>query len=240
MKKIIIIFLSFLAVSLLSGCMATQTALNNRHLETHTKMTDSIFLEPVSDSKKTVFVETKNTSDQKDIQLKSYLVNDLKAKGYKVVSTPSQAHYVLQVNVLKAGKVQPDKGQMGVDGTLSGGAVGLAAGAAGGTDADMVIGTLAGAVVGNVANAMFKDIGFIIDTDVQISERSKTGVHATSTSTLQQGTSTTQTLKSHQNSGWNKYRTRVISTVEKMNLQFSQASPYLSQDLANTIANIFA
>ena len=156
------------------------------------------------------------------------------------MNTPGKAHYLLQVNVLKAGKVQPDKTKMGVDGTVSGAAVGATAGSIGGSGTDIAVGAIAGAVVGNVANAMFKDIGFIIDTDVQISERANSSVHETSTTTLKQGSSTTQTLKSQDNSSWHKYRTRVISTAEKMNLKFNQASPYLSKDLANTIANIFA
>ncbi|MAZ39413.1 MAG: hypothetical protein CMF49_04770 [Legionellales bacterium] len=240
MKKIIKLFAYGVVLLSLSGCMATQTALNDTSLQTHTKMTDSIFLEPVPSSMKTVYVETRNTSDQQNLSIKSYLVSDLQKKGYKIVGSPTQAHYLLQVNILKAGKVEPNKAKMGVDGTVSGAAVGATAGAIGGSSTDIAVGAIAGALVGNVANAMFKNIGFIIDTDVQISERAHSSVHQSSTTTLKQGTSTTQTLTSQNNASWNKYRTRVISSADKMNLKFDQASPYLSKDLANTIANIFA
>lgn len=224
----------------LSGCMATQTALNNQSLDVQTHMTKTVFLDPVPDSQKTVYVQTRNTSDQQNLEVKPYIVRDLQQNGYRVVSNLNQAHYVLQVNVTKAGEFKPDKAAMAVDGTISGAAVGAAAGSLGNSNKDIAAGALAGVVIGNLANAMFKDVRYELETEVQISERSSVNQHVTQTAKIRQGTSTVQTIKSESNGQWTKYQTKVISSAEKMNLKFEQASPYLAQDLAKTIANLFA
>lgn len=85
-----------------TGCAATVTALKYKDLEVQTKMSETIFLEPVSPAERTVWIEVKNTSDQ-DVDL-SPLAGMLQAKGWKVVQDPDAAHYRLQVNVLYVGK----------------------------------------------------------------------------------------------------------------------------------------
>ena len=41
---------------LLSGCAATQVAISKRNLDVQTKMSATIFLDPVKESRRTVFV----------------------------------------------------------------------------------------------------------------------------------------------------------------------------------------
>ena len=48
----------------LSGCAATSTAVAKRNLDVQTKMSDTIFLDPVSPDQRTVYVDVKNTSDK--------------------------------------------------------------------------------------------------------------------------------------------------------------------------------
>ncbi len=52
---------------MLSGCSATHTAISKRNLQVQTKMSDTIFLDPVADDKRTVFVQVRNTSDQQGL-----------------------------------------------------------------------------------------------------------------------------------------------------------------------------
>jgi hypothetical protein len=85
-----------------TACAATVTALKYRDLEVQSKMSETVFLDPISPDQKTVWVEVKNTSDQ-EVDLAA-LTNLIAAKGYRVVSDPSQAHYLLQANVLYVGK----------------------------------------------------------------------------------------------------------------------------------------
>jgi len=95
----------------LSGCAAVQTAISKSDLDVQNKMTDTIFLDPVSQSKKTVYVQVKNSSDKPDLDLASPISSDIQAKGYTVVSDVEQAHYLLQANVLQVGKIDPSAAQ---------------------------------------------------------------------------------------------------------------------------------
>tara|TARA_B100000989_G_scaffold236433_2_gene183274 strand:- start:29095 stop:29757 length:663 start_codon:yes stop_codon:yes gene_type:complete len=220
--------------------MATQTALNKQSLDVKTNMSDSIFLPPVAPNQKVVYLKLHNTSDKQDVNIEHFLVSDLQAKGYKVTNDPNKAHYILQANILRAGKVEPNGADMAVDGAVGGGVAGAAiSGATGGSGADIAGAAIAGAVVGTVADAVFKDIGYSLVTDVQISERSDTVVHEETKQELAQGTSGTTTTKASNNSHWKQYRTKIISSADKMNLKFSEAQPYLEKGLASSIAGLF-
>jgi hypothetical protein len=50
-------------VSLL-GCAAVHTSIAKKDLDVQTKMSDTVFLDPVGQDKKVVFVQIRNTSDQ--------------------------------------------------------------------------------------------------------------------------------------------------------------------------------
>ena len=52
------------AVAILTGCAATQTAIEHRNLETSTRLSETVFLNPVADGQKTIYVAVKNTSDE--------------------------------------------------------------------------------------------------------------------------------------------------------------------------------
>ncbi len=230
-------------VLLLSGCMASQTALSHHSLEVNTKMTNSVFLQPTKPSEKVVYLAVSNTSDQPSMNsLKPALVQDLRVNGYQVVNDPSKAHYLLQVNVLQAGKKQPSGKQNVVDGALSGGLVGGTTGALidNANATDIAVGAVAGAAAGTLANTLIKDVSYTLTTDVQISERTTNDIHANTKSTVSNGSSSKTTLTSNNTTQWQKYRTKVISSAEKMNLKFDEASPQLVTSMAHTIAGIFS
>src|SRR5690349_9896133 len=97
-KGISITFSLLIACNLitLTGCTATHTAIHKRNLDVQTKMSASVFLDPVPSEKKTVFLQIRNTSDRPGLNLESDLANALMAKGYTLVFAPEQAHYLLQ------------------------------------------------------------------------------------------------------------------------------------------------
>ncbi|MDA8229859.1 MAG: complement resistance protein TraT [Magnetospirillum sp.] len=115
---------------LLTGCAATQTALSHHDLSVQTKMTDSIFLDPVPPNEHTIFVQVRNTTDQPQFTIEGDLRDALVAKGYTVVADPSAAHYLLQVNVLSVGKANPSAAQKSFLGGYGSAIAGAAAGAA--------------------------------------------------------------------------------------------------------------
>ena len=76
------------AAVIFGGCATTE-------LQTQTKMTQSIFLEPVRKEQKTVFVSVKNTSGQDMGGLEQKIVAKLSNRGYKIIDYPETAKYLL-------------------------------------------------------------------------------------------------------------------------------------------------
>ena len=92
-----------------------------------------------------------------------------------------------------------------------------------------------------VANAAVKDVTYTVITDLQISEKAAHGakIQETDESALQQGTGSVMRQSSSFQAGWMRYQTRILSTAEKVNLDFNDALPVLEAGLANSIAGIF-
>lgn len=133
------------SVTVLTGCAATQTALEHGSLQVSTKQSETIFLDPVLKDQKTVYVSVKNTSDEEiniAPQLKAVLMNH----DYKVVNNPSSAHYILQANVLKVGKMSVAASQS----ALGGGYGSVIAGAVAGTAAGSLTHTGTGMIAGGL------------------------------------------------------------------------------------------
>ena len=235
------------AILLLMGCAATQTMISKRNLDVQTKMSNTIFLNPVEDSAKTIYVQLKNTSDQPNFAINHELQSALESRGYQVVTSLNSAHYLLQANILQVGKTDPtaaEKALLGGYGSsfgavFTGGAVGALA--SGWSTKATLAGGLLGGIVDTVANAAVKDVTYTVITDLQISERATQGakIQQTDESTLQQGTSSVSHQITSSQVGWMRYQTRILSTAEKVNLDFNDAVPLLRNGLAGSIAGIF-
>ena len=232
------------AITLLASCAATQTALEHRTLEVSTKQSETIFLDPVSDNQKTVYLQTKNTSDV-DINFKSQLTQALKAKGYQVMNNPNKAHYLVQANVLKAGKMSIAASKTALGGgygsALAGGAMGLAAGSFTNTKSGMIGGGLAGGVIGLAADSLVKDVNYTMITDIQISERAGKGgsIHEEFNASMKNGSSSFTHQTYNKKSDYQRFRTRIVSNADQVNLKFETAKPKLEAGLVKAIAGIF-
>lgn len=234
-----------LAMSLLSGCAATQVALSKKNLDVQTKMSASLFLDPAErDELKTIFIQAKNTSDKPGFQLTRELHQALVSKGFKVVSQMNRAHYVLQVNVLQVGKMDPTAAEAAV--YKGYGADGIALGAAtayvaGGSDKMMVAGGIFGGIASVVADSLVKDVHFSVITDVQIKERlgGKEKAQNYTAHFNRSGTGGGAYSTYSEKTPWKTYQTRILSSANKVNLEFQQAAPALQTALAQSIAGIF-
>ena len=231
-------FLSCMVIMLLTSCTAT-TAIEHRNLTVGTKMSDSLFLTPVSKAERTVYLQVKNTSDQADFAITPLLINKLQAQGYTIVEDVDQAHYLLQANVLKIEKMTPEQ----ADAVLAGGFGALLGGVTGSVISGGDSGsTLAGAVVvgaaSAIANAMVKDINIVAIVDIQVSERTENAIQQSSRSEIKQGSSTTEKQAENSNTHWKRYRTRVVSTADKTNLTYQEAKQPLEGALATSISGV--
>ena len=230
-------------IALLTSCAATQTALEHRTLESSSKLSKTIFLDPVSPSQKTMFITVKNTSEE-TLDISKPLAQALTRNGYRIVNNPAQAHYMVQANILKVGKMSVSASQSALGGgygsVLAGAGTGAALGALSGHSNTLIAGGVAGGLIGLAADSLVKDVNYTMITDVQISERVGKGVvHEQFNSALENGTASGISQTSSKHSDYQRYRTRVVSNADKVNLSFAQARPVLEQGLVKTLAGIF-
>ncbi len=201
----------------LVGCAATQTVIEHGKLSVHTQQSRSIFLDPIPQQQKTVFVSMKNNTDE-HINITSSLKSHLAAQGYKISNVADKTHYLLQINILQIGTMAPSASSLALGGGFGSAIAGASAGTAIGALASqsstgMIAGGLSGGVLGLAADALVKDVSYSMVTDVQITE--------------------------HQKKSLKRYRTRIVSTAHQVNLKFKDAKPLLEKGLVNTITGIF-
>ena len=255
----------------LSSCSATHTAISKRNLEVKTQMSETVFLEPVSPSKQVIYVRVRNTSGIADLNIQPSVIAAIQANGYRITTNPDEAHYLLQANILQAGKLE-DTSQLagGYGDAIGTGLMGAAVGGLANGEHGAWAGAAAGAAIGLIADALIDDVTYSITTDIQISERSKGVVKESTRTTLAQGNlgknttdidlngkkdslkgsvsqsytqgsgSSTVTSQDYaEDTNRRKYRTRITSYANKVNLKFEEAKPQLVSGLVRSIAGIF-
>jgi len=234
--------LSSAAIISTTGCSAMKTALGKNELEVHTKMSETIFLEPVAESQQTVYIKVRNTSD-KDIELKKYLAAEFSKNGFKVITNPKKATFMVQANILTIDNMDADASKKylksGFGGAAVGGVVGgVATESAGGA----ATGAGIGALIGMGAEYFISDEYYTMVTDLQIRERPLEGesVSQSHIANNKQGSSgsTTQVTRGAKVK-WKTYRARVVSTANQVNLTFDEAKGPLQKDLAHSIKGVF-
>lgn len=227
----------------ISGCQAIHTSVKKRNLDVQTKMSETVFLEPVKPAHRVIYISVRNTSD-KQLDIKQRINGALVQSGYKVTDDPDKANFMLQGNVLQCGKsdlrASEDAHRAGWGGAWAGIAL---AGATGSHRGSSYAGAgLVGAIAGVVGDALVDDTLFAMITDIEIRERPRTGEVVTQSqdTNATQGTSTR--LRQSTSGGqvnWKIYRSRIVSTANKANLQFEEALPALEDGLVRSVAGIF-
>lgn len=228
----------------LASCAATQTMVEHHNLESNTRLSQTLFLDPVPQNQKTIYLSVRNTSNE-SININKPLVTALSERGYRVVTNPNGAHYLLQANILKVAKMSRSASSKmlggGFGSTLVGAGAGASLGALTGNSNAMIAGGLAGGVIGLAADSLVKEVNYTMVTDVQISERVAKGVVVREhfSSSLGNGSTSGTKQTSSKEGNYQRYRTRIVSDVNKVNLSFVQARPVLETDLVKTLSGIF-
>ena len=238
-------------VFLVTACAATRTLIEKRKLTVETKMSETIFLEPVSPEQRVVYVDIKNTTDKELPGIEYGIKGRIASNGYRITEDPAEATFILQANILNVGRSDLEEtnamlgeGYQGVvEGAVLGGVIG---GAIGGDVDEINKGTVAGAIAGGVAgfifDALVTDDLFTMVTDIQIRERAREGelIYETQDTDVSQGTATRTKQTSHADDvKWRIYRTRIVSVANKANLGFEEAKPHLQAGLVRSIGGIF-
>ncbi|KGJ98934.1 complement resistance protein TraT [Thalassotalea sp. ND16A] len=230
-------FLLIFTISI-AGCGALHTSVKKRNLDVQTKMSSTVWLDPVSAEKRTVFLQLRNTSDKQGLTYENEVRAAITAKGYRVIDNPDVAHYWLQVNILQVGKTDLRAGDS--FGTFGTAVLAGAAGAQIGDGSGQVAAGIAGAGLGIIFDAMVDDNLFTMITDIQISEKAKEGVRVNQSekAVLKQGESGSKTQTSSEVIDRKKYQTRIVSLANKANLEFTEAEPPLRQGLINSLSGM--
>ncbi len=235
------ILLVVASVSLLSGCSAIDKSIKHGTLDVQTRMSETVFLDPVADDKKTVILQIRNTSDKKDLEIQSEIKIAIEDKGYKIVTDPNKAQYMIQANILQVGKSTKEDPfsslSSGFGGALAGGAMGALI--SNNDSMGMGIGALAGGLIGTVVDSSVQVINYQMITDLQISEKADAAtVTESSNAQLRQGSSGNKSSSWSEKSKWKKYQTRIISVAKKTNLKFELALPELKRGLVQSISGL--
>ena len=235
--------------TLATGCGALHTSIAKRNLDVQTKMSETIFLEPVGPDKKIVFVDVRNTSDKTNFDIAAVIKDAITKKGYRITANPDEAYYRLQANVLQVSKGKPEEAQAALAAGYGGALVGAVAGATvggathGWTGAGIGAGagSILGAIMATASDAYVQDVLFMVVTDVQLVEKAAPGVivRQDSAQNLAQGMGGTQQQTSSEVTKFKKYRTRVVSTANKVNLEYDEAAPLLTEGLTRSLSGLF-
>lgn len=236
MKKLLLLIVSI--VIFLTGCSSVNTIVKKRNLEVQTQMSETIWLNPEFIGDKTIFVQIKNTTPKK-LTIEQKIKTLLISKGYKITNDPKKANYWLQANILKLNK-EDLRNNNPAEAGLVGAGVGGALGAYNTGSVNSAIGLgLVGGVVATAADALVEDVYYAMVTDIVISEKTNKKVIIDNVNLIKQGTRGIAATTSVNSGNMNKYQTRVVSTANKVNLKFEEATPLLEVELINAISNIF-
>jgi len=210
-------------------------------------MSETIFLEPVSPSKRIVFVDIRNTSD-KELPIEALIREQIIANGFKITDDPEQANYMLQANILKVGKTDLRSAASMLEAGFGGAMLGSTISQMGSysnqreANREQAKGLLIGATVALVADALVDDVLYTMVTDLRVRERPQGSEMITQIekSRLSQGDSTLQKQRiTGAKVKWKTYNTRVVSTANQVNLKFEEAQDALMEGLVRSIGGIF-
>lgn len=94
---------------LLSSCSAVHTSVAKRNLDVQTRMSQTIYLEPVEPELRTIYVDVRQTAAEYQLPLAEDIRALLQSRGYQLLDSPQQAQYWLQVNVRTILKERPEQ-----------------------------------------------------------------------------------------------------------------------------------
>ena len=92
----------------LTGCMALHTSVAKGKLDVQTRMSETIYLDPVEPELRTIFIDIRQTAAEYQLPLADDVRELLLSRGYQLVNSPRQAQYWLQVNVRTVLKERPE------------------------------------------------------------------------------------------------------------------------------------
>ena len=231
------------------GCAAMTTSISKRNLDVQTKTSTAVFVDAVKRDQRTVYVDIRSgvmefdRSQFKKSVLESFAKND---NGYHVTDDPDSATYLLNIFVLSLEKASPTaaeaqlkKGYVGGSAIAAGAMAGSLSGGNRGQNA--MKGALIAGVTESIANAFVQDVTYMLVADVQIKERTHNGVIVRKDTKIstQEGDAGGSTQRVSEATNRKEYRTRIVTTANKANLELTEAQPLMFQKTAYAMSGFF-
>ena len=234
-----------LAILALTSCAAVHTSIAKKDLDVQTKLSTSIFVDAVPPEKRKVYLEVRSAVMEFDRNAFRQALNEQisgSGNGYSFVDSPDKAQYTMSVFVRNLEKASPSAAEnylsSGFQGVAAGSAIGYATG---GSYRGAAAAGLIGGLASTAANAFVKDVTYLLVPDIQIRERAKKGVivrrDSKVNSKISDDGATTQTYSEATNQ--KEYRTRVVTTANKANLELEEAQPLMFEKTAYAMASFF-
>ncbi len=236
----------------LSGCAATSVAIGKKDLVVESRTSTAVFVDPVPQDKRTVYLDVRSGVMEFDRNSFSNFVRQQFASnpnGYRIINDPEKAHYQMLVYVLNleqsslsAAQAALQEGYVGggeaVAGAVVGGIVGARSGH-GWTGAG--VGAVASSAASVVANALVKDVTYMLVADISIRERVAEGVYVRRDTQLTNKVSDSGSSQQRVSevSDRKDYRTRIVTTANKANLELAEAQGQMFEKTAYAMAGFF-
>jgi hypothetical protein len=232
----------------LGGCAATQTMIAKKDLDVQARTSTAIFVDPVPKERRTIYVDVKSGVMEFDRRrFKQFVVEQFTVandNGYRIVDDPDQAQFLMVVYVLNLEKASPTAAQVALNQGYQGGAI--AAGAIAGAAATQSwtgagVGGLVGGAAELISGAAVKDVTYMLVSDVQIQEKAPKGVLVRKDTRIDTKVSDAGAARqtSSEVSTRKEYRTRIVTTANKANLELAEAQDLMFKKTAYAMAGFF-
>ncbi len=233
----------------LSGCSALHTSISKRNLDVQAKTSTAIFIDAVEREHRTVYLSIQSGVMEFDRpSFKKFVKSQFASndQGYKIVDSPKKAQFQLNIYVLNLEKTSPSaaelalkQGYIGGGGTRAGIVGGAVVGRAAGTGA--AVGGVVGGIGTTIADAFVQDVTYMLVADVQIKEKARKGVVIRKDSQVSAKISDagTSTQRYSEVSTRKEYRTRIVTTANKANLELEEAQDLMFKKTAYAMAGFF-
>ena len=234
-------------------------------LQTQTKMTKTIFLNPINSSVKSIYINIKNSSDQELNTLENEIINKLKLKKYKIMSNAQKAQYILMVNIISINIKKENNSRNGAkDGLIVGSSVSIYNnnGVTG-----TVLGGLAGGIIGGLIAKNNEDSIIQIIIDIKIQEKTNYKIKTSINNSYSQASITDkkrsgfinsfsgsirsdngigdikdnsiENLSQNYKTNYINKQTRIFAEAVKKDLIINNVIPILEKKIAKKISSIF-
>jgi len=237
-KKLLLVVLALGMASCASNKLATE----KKELRVDTRLSQSIFLDPVDPGQQIIYVKVNNSTGNKDLRLQRAIMGEMVALGYEITNTPSQANFMLQANIRNYTSTvkAPDGAGETIVGAVLGGVLGSAIGGGKGQDISTALGAVAGGAAGQKFSGRNLDIQYTAEVDVVIAERSNNGsVNYRHKQNIQKGEGTRVSADFTNQSVWKRHNLRLVSKATKINLTEEEATQAIVNDIIGSLSGLF-